>query len=196
MTGRASRTITLVALAAVAILALAATTATAHDRGGGPGVRLGGASTSALVTDAAKRLNITRAKLVDAIEDSARSRIDDAVADGDIPRDDAADLKEDVADNLHAALSLSRTRTVASNLGITTTRLNDAFRAARKAAILSGIADALEDERIDKERADELRDELEDAEVPGYKGGFGGGPGGFGGPGRHGPGLGGGHLGR
>lgn len=174
MTGRASRTIALVALATLAVLALAATTATAHDRGGGPGGRLGGASTSALVTDAAKRLSVTRAKLVDAVQGSARSRIDEAVADGDIPRDDAADLKEDVADNLHAALSLSRTRTVASNLGITTTRLNEAFRAARKAAALARIEEALDDERIDADRAKELRDELDDATLPGYKGGFGG----------------------
>ena len=174
MTGRAIRTTALVALAAAAVLALAAaTTATAHDRGG-KGGRLGGASSSALVTDAARRLNVTRARLVDAIEDSARSRVDAAVADGDITSADAADLKEDLADNLQTAMHLSQTRTVASNLGVTTTRLNDAFRASRRAAILAKIEEALDDERIDEDRAAELREELEDAELPGYKGGLGG----------------------
>jgi phage antirepressor YoqD-like protein len=176
MNGRGSRTIVLVTLAAAALAALA-TAATAMAHGGGPGKGGGlrgpmGASTSALVTDAAKRLNVTRAKLVDAIEDSARSLIDQAATDGDIRKDDVADLKEDVADNLSAAMALSQTRTVASNLGITTTRLNDAFRAARKAAIQARIDDALEDDRIDKERADELKDELDDAELPGYKAGL------------------------
>lgn len=168
------------ALAATALLTLAlAATATAHPGGGKGG--LGGASASALVTDAAKRLNVTRARLVDAIQDSARTRIDAAVADGDLDSDDASDLKEDVNDNLHAALSLSTTRTVASNLGVTTTRLNDAFRAARRAAILARIEEALDDDRIDKERADELKDELADADLPGYKA-FGGRGFGFGGP--------------
>lgn len=176
MNGRGSRTIVLVTLAAAALAALA-TAATAMAHGGGPGKGGGlrgpmGASTSALVTDAAKRLNVTRAKLVDAIEDSARSRIDQAATDGDIRKDDVADLKEDVSDNLSTAMALSQTRTVASNLGITTAKLNDAFRAARKAAIQARIDDALEDDRIDKERADELKDELDDAELPGYKAGL------------------------
>ena len=167
------------ALAATALLTLAlAATATAHPGGGKGG--LGGASASALVTDAAKRLNVTRARLVDAIQDSARTRIDAAVADGDLDSEDAADLKEDVNDNLHAALSLSTTRTVASNLGVTTARLNDAFRAARRAASLARIEEALDDDRIDKERADELKEELADADLPGFKG-FGGRGFGFGG---------------
>jgi len=173
--GRGSRTIVLVTLAAAALAALAtAATAMAHGGGAGKGGLRGpmGGSTSALVTDAAKRLNVTRAKLVDAIEDSARSRIDQAATDGDIRKDDVADLEEDVSDNLSTAMALSQTRTVASNLGVTTAKLNDAFRAARKAAIQARIDDALEDDRIDKERADELKDELDDTELPGYKAGF------------------------
>ena len=79
-------------------------------------------------------------------------------------------------------MSISRTRTVASNLGVTTAKLNDGFRAARKALIQARINAALDDEQIDKERADELKDELDDAELPGYKGGFGFGLH-FGGPG-------------
>ena len=178
MNRRGSRTIVLVTLAAAALAALA-TAATAMAYGGGPGKGGGlrgpmGARTSAsaLVTDAAKRLDVTRAKLVDAIEDSARSRIDQAATDGDIRKDDVADLKEDVSDNLSTAMALSQTRTVASNLGITTAKLNDAFHAARKAAIQARIDDALGDDRIDKERADELKDELDDAELPGYKAGL------------------------
>ncbi|HET9938393.1 MAG TPA: hypothetical protein VFQ28_06350 [Gaiella sp.] len=175
MNGRA-RTVALVTLAAAALAALA-TAATAMAHGGGPGKAGGlrgavGAGTSTLVTDAAKRLNVTRAKLVDAIEDSARSRIDQAATDGDIRKEDVAELKEDVSDDLSTAMGISQTRTVASNLGITTAKLNDAFRASRKAAMQARIDAALEDDRIDKERADELKDELDDAELPGYKAGL------------------------
>jgi hypothetical protein len=175
MKGRA-RTIALVTLAAAALAALA-TAATALAHGGGAvgkvgGSLRGGASTSTLVTDAAKRLNVTRAKLVDAIEDAARGRIDQAATDGDIRKEDVADLEEDVADNLSTAMAISQTRTVASNLGITTAKLNDAFRASRKGALQARIDEALKTDRIDKERADELKDELDDAELPGYKAGL------------------------
>ena len=168
------------ALAAISLFTVATTVASAHGGRGGPGR---GAGASTLVTQAAKELGVTRAKLKDAIVDSAVARINEAVSDGDISSDDVADLKEEVADNLGLAISLSRTRTVASNLGVSTAKLNDGFRDARKALILAQINDALEDERIDKERADELKDELDDADLPGYKSGLGG----FGG---HGPGAG------
>lgn len=169
----------IVALSFTVLFAVAVSTASAHGGRGGP---LRGASASALVTQAAKELGVTRAKLKDAIVDAAAARIDEAVSDGDVDRDDAADLKADVADNLNFAMAISRTRTVASNLGVTTAKLNDGFRDARKALILARINDALDDEQIDKERADELKDELNDAGVPGYKGGFGFGLH-FGGPG-------------
>ena len=170
MTGRASRTITLVALAAVAILALAATTATAHDRGGGPGVRLGSATTSALVTDAAKRLNVTRAKLVDAIEDSARSRIDDAVADGDIRTG-----RRGRPEGRRGRQPAHRARPVADADGGVQPRhhddakLNDAFRAARKAAIRPGSRRARGRAHRQGTRGRAPKDELEDAEVPGTR---------------------------
>ena len=99
------------------LFAVAVSTASAHGGRGGP---LRGASASALVTQAAKELGVTRAKLKDAIVDAAAARIDEAVSDGDVDKDDAADLKADVADNLNVAMSISRTRTVASNLGVTT----------------------------------------------------------------------------
>ena len=172
------------ALAAISLFAVATTVAGAHGGRGGPGH---GASASALVTQAAKELAVTRAKLTDAIEDSAVARINEAASDGDIDADDAAALEESVADNLGLAISLSRTRTVASNLGISTAKLNDGFRDARKALILAQINDALADDRIDKERADQLKDELDDADLPRYKAGFGGLGFGFGGrgPGFH-----------
>lgn len=157
------------ALSATTLLVVGTTVASAHGGRGGP---LRGAGASTLVTQAAKELGVTRAKLKDAIVDSAVARIDEAVADGDVERDDVADLKAEVADNLQLAIGISRTRTVASNLGISTTKLNDGFRGARKALILAQVEQALDDKRIDKERADELKDELDDANLPGYKGGL------------------------
>ena len=163
-----------VTLAVTAVLALGATAATAH---GGKG-RLGSASTTRLVNAGAKELDITAAKLKAAIVASAVARIDEAVADDDLDADEAAELKEEAEDNLRAAYSLSRASTVAKELGITTARLNTAFRSARKALIVARIDDALEDGDIDADEAAELKADLEDADLPGYKHitlGFGGG---------------------
>ncbi len=182
MRGSMKRIVWLSALALAALMAVGVATAGANR--GGPGDRgprgLGG-STSRLVTEAAKQLEVTRAKLVDAIEKAAVSRVDEAVEDGDVDSDDAAELKEAVGDNLSLAMAISRTRTVASNLGVTTAKLNTEFRDARRALILERINTALEDEDITQAQANELKEELEDAELPGYKlTGFGGGLFGFG----------------
>ena len=135
MRGSMKRLWWLSALALTAMMAVGVATAGAHR--GGPGDRgpggLGG-STSRLVTEAAKQLDVTRAKLVEAIEKAAVSRIDEAVEDGDVDADDAAELKEEAGDNLSLAMAISRTRTVASNLGVTTAKLNTEFREARRGA--------------------------------------------------------------
>jgi polyhydroxyalkanoate synthesis regulator phasin len=160
--------LTLAALVSLAtLLTVGATVASAHGRGPGHGLK--GASAGALVTEAAKQLGVTRARLVDAIEDAAVARIDEAVEDGDVESEDADELKEEVGDNLRAAMSISRTRVVASNLGITTARLNDGFRAARKALIVARIDEAVEDGDLEADEAADLKEELEDAELPGYK---------------------------
>jgi prophage DNA circulation protein len=162
----------LAALSLVALLAVGAATAGAH---GGPGRGFKGASAGALVTEAAKQLGVTRAKLVEAIEDAALARIDEAVEDEDIEADEADELKEEARDNLRYAMALSRTRVVASNLGITAAKLNSGFRAARKALIVERIDEALEDGDIDAAEAAELKEELEEEDLPGYKAGrFGG----------------------
>lgn len=168
------RLMLLAGLSLVALLAIGATTAGAH---GGPGRGGGakGASASALVTEAAKQLGVTRAKLVDAIEKAAVARIDEAVEDEDVDADDADELKEEAQDNLRYAMALSRTRSVASNLGITSAKINSGFRAARKALIVKRIDEALADGDIDAAEAAELKEELEDEDLPGYKAGeFGG----------------------
>ena len=103
------------------MLALGATAATAH---GGKGGRLGGASMTKLVNAAAKQLNVTPAKLKAAMVASAVTQINEAAADEDIDADEAADLKEEVQDNLKSAYALSRASTVAKELGITTAQLN------------------------------------------------------------------------
>jgi hypothetical protein len=194
---RSIRKLTLgVVLAAVALLAVGVAAAGAHGGGGGkrgPGPG-GGESASKLVTEAAKRLGVTRAALVDAIEKAAATRIDEAVEDGDLDADDAADLKDEAADDLHLAMSISRTRVVAANVSKTTTQLNTAFREARKALIVARIDDAVADGDLEADEAAELKDDLDEADLPGYKAGlhglgFGPGPG-FGfrvGPGGFGP---------
>ena len=94
---------TLAAVAAVAVVAVVGVgSAAAH---GGKGY--GSVSTSALVKAAAAQLNVTPAKLKSAILASANTRIDEAVADEDVTADEAADLKDEAADNLNVAYSPS-----------------------------------------------------------------------------------------
>lgn len=161
----------------VAVLCFGAATASAH---GGPGGRggIGGASVSSLVTQAAKELNVSRANLVSAIEKSAVTRIDAAVDDGDLSADRAADLKEEVQDNLNVAYSLSQTSTVASNLSITTAALNTGFKNARKTLATAKIDAALAAGRITSAEATDLKTQLGNATLSGYKAGLGGGFGG------------------
>ena len=153
-----------------AVLVVGATVASAHR---GPGRGHKSASASALVTQAAKQLDVTRAKLVQAIEDAAVARIDEAVEDGDVEADEAADLKDEARDNLRYAMQVSRAKAVASNLGITTAKLNSAFSAARKALALARIDKAVANGDLDEEEAAELKEELQDATLPGYKAGRG-----------------------
>lgn len=177
------RRLTLLAVMSLAVLmTVGVATASAHRGGPGKGSGVRGVAVGSLVTEAAKQLDVTRAKLKAAIVDSAIARIDEAVEDEDIDADEAAELKEEASDNLRVAYSLSRTRTVASELGITTAKLNTGFRAARKALILKRIDAAVEDGDLTEEEAAEAKAELADAKLAGYKAagrgfGFGGGPG-------------------
>jgi hypothetical protein len=181
---RRTRRLALLSLATlVATLAVGVVAASAHGGpGGGPGY--GGASVSSLVTQAAKELNVTRSKLVTAIQDAAADRISAAVDDGDLTSDQADDLKAEAQDNLGVAYSLSETKTVASKLGITTTALNTGFRNARKTLATVRIDQALAAGAITSDQATQLKTQLASATLPGYKGGLGFGPGfggGFGG---------------
>ena len=98
---RATMKLTLIlSLAAAAVLALGATAASAH---GGKGGGAHGVSTTKLVNAAAKQLNVTPAKLKAAMVAAAVTQINEAVADEDIDADEAADLKEEVQDNLKTA---------------------------------------------------------------------------------------------
>lgn len=158
----------LAAFSLVALLAVGAATASAcGGPGGGKGG--GGVSASSLVTAAAKQLNVTRAKLKTAIVDSANAYVDSEVTSGDVDEADAADLKDQVGDDVAFAIATSRTKTVASNLGITVAALNDGFSAARKALIEAKIDKALKNGDIDADQADEAKAELDDASLPGYK---------------------------
>jgi len=155
---------------ATGALAVAAGSAAAH---GGPGRGVANVGTTKLVNTAAKGLGVTNTALKAAIVKSANARIDEAVADEDITAAQASDAKDEVADNLDQAYRLSRASTVASALGITTTKLNDAFRAARKTLALERIDAALKAGQIDDADATELKAALDKATLPGYKGGAG-----------------------
>ena len=143
-------------IAAVSLVALLAIGATAANAHRGPGRGAKGGSASALVTQAAKQL------------------------------DEADELKEEAEDNLRYAMGISRTKTVASKLGITTAKLNAGFRAARKALIVARIDKAVADGDLTDEEAAERKAELDEEDLPGYKAGGGFGFGGFGSPGERG----------
>lgn len=172
MTRSFRRMMLVTALGLVALLTVGGAAALAHGGGGkgrGGGGAKGSAISASLVTEAAKQLGVTSAALRTAINNSAKAEIDEAVADGDIETEDAAELKERVDDSLRYAYSLSRASKVAAGVGKTTAQLNTAFRAARKAAIVEKIDEAVEDGELDAEDAAELKEELEDAVLPGYK---------------------------
>jgi CRISPR/Cas system-associated endoribonuclease Cas2 len=152
-----------------AVAALAVSTAASAHGGRGGGGALGRIGAGALVTAAAQQLDVTRARLVAAIEAAAVARVDEAVEDGDVEAEDAAALKTRAQANLRVAMDLSRTRVVAANLDITTARLNTAFRAARRAIILARINEAVSDGDLEEADAAELRAELAAATLPGYK---------------------------
>jgi polyhydroxyalkanoate synthesis regulator phasin len=158
----------------VALLTVGGATAFAHGGGGGGKVRgggglKGGAISSSLVTEAAKQLGVTSAALRTAIDNAAKAEIDEAVTDGEIDADEAADLKERVDDSLKYAYSLSRASKVAANAGKTTAQLNAAFKAARKAVLVKQIDEAVEDGELSEDETVELKEELEDAVLPGYE---------------------------
>lgn len=155
-------------LTLAALLAVGVATASAHGRPGqGPGVR--GISIGSLVTRSATELGTTRAELKAAIVDSANASIDEAVADEELDADEADELKAEAADNLRVAYSLSRTKAVASNLEITTAKLNSAFRASRKALLLAKIDRAVANGDLTEEEAAARKERLANAKLPGYK---------------------------
>ncbi len=167
-----TRLTTVAVLSLAALLTVGATTAAANRGGPGASARGPGAhgvAVGALVTEAAKKLGVTRSALKRSIVESAEAEIDAAVEDESIDADEAAYRKAEARENLRYAYRLSRARTVASNLGITTAKLNSGFRAARGTLILRRIDEAVEDGDLDEEEAAELEDELENATLPGYK---------------------------
>lgn len=157
----------LAALSLAALLTVGVAAAGAHARPGhGPGGRV---AIGSLVTQSAKQLAVTRAKLKEAIVDSANTSIDDAVQDDEIEADEAAELKQEASDNLRVAYALSRTRTVASNLGVTTAKLDSGFRAARRALLLAKLDRAVANGDLDEDEAAELKERIANARLPGYK---------------------------
>jgi hypothetical protein len=166
---RSFRKVPLVAvLSLAAALTFSVAVASAH---GGPGNGLGqrGIAVGPLVTESAKQLDVTRSKLKEAIVDSAIASVDEALEDEEIDADEADELKEEASDNLRVAYRLSRTKTVAANLDISTAKLNSAFRAARKVLLLAKIDRAVANGDLTEEEAADLKERLETAKLPGYK---------------------------
>ena len=155
------------ALALTGLLAVGVTTAGAQGGRGGPK----GPSASALVTEAATQLKVARADLKAAIVKSAQDRVDAAVEDEDITADEGDNLKADIEDNLNIAYQVSLTRTVASNLKITTAQLNTGFRAARKSLAVKAIDKALAAGDITDQEAADAKAALDKKTFPGYKAG-------------------------
>jgi hypothetical protein len=167
-------------LGVVALLAIGVSSALAHGGRGGP--FFGAKSQTDLITPAAQTLGVSADALKKAILDDANARIDAAVKAERIDADQAADLKDDLAANPQRAMRLTTATGVARALNTTKAKLDDAFRAARKAAMIAKIDQAVKDERITSEQANQMKAQLEDAQLPGYNAGFGfgrhgGGPG-------------------
>ena len=166
---RSFRKVPLVAVLTVAAaLTFGVAVASAH---GGPGNGLGqrGIAVGSLVTASAKQLGVSRAELKEAIVDSAITSVDEALEDEEIDADEASELKEEANDNLRVAYRLSRARTVAANLDVSTAELNSAFRAARKVLLLAKIDRAVASGDLSEEEGAELKERLETAKLPGYK---------------------------
>jgi hypothetical protein len=147
------KTIVSVLVLAAALFTVGSAAAATNCGPGGGGDRAGGVSTSKLVTAAASQLGVSRATLVSAIQSSANATIDAAVTSGDLTAAQAADAKQDVADNLDKAYRLSTTSGVATKLGVTTTALDSGFNAARKSLLNAQIDAALAAGKITSDQA-------------------------------------------
>ena len=173
-------------LVVAAALTVGVASALAHGGLGGVG---GKKASATLLANAAKNLGVSTAKLNAAILADANARIDKAVKAEKIDDDQAADLKDDLAANPALAIPLTTATGVARELGTTKAKLDTAFRAARKTAILAKIDQAVADDRLTEAEGAELKADVEEnaEDLPGYKGGgFGLGFGGPGGRGHHG----------
>jgi hypothetical protein len=166
MTRLSKRIGIITALALTGLLAVGATTASAKGPRGPKGP-----SASALVTQAATELKVARADLKAAIVKSAQDRVDAAVEDEDITSDEGDDLKAEIEDNLNTAYQVSQTRTVASNLKITTAQLNTGFRAARKSLAVKAVDKALAAGDLTDAEATDAKAAIDKKTFAGYKSG-------------------------
>ena len=128
-------------------------------------------STSALVTEAAKQLNVARTDLKAAIVQSAEARVDAAV-DGrghHVGRRRPAEGRH--RGQPQCRLPGQPDQHVAANLKITTKDLNAGFRAARKALASKAIDTALANGDITADQATAAKTALDSKTFAGYKSG-------------------------
>jgi hypothetical protein len=176
-------------VAAVAALALMVGVGTAFAASGNGSLKREAAriaDRASFEAAVAKNLGTTTAKLRAAIKASATARIDAALAVDDITADEAATLKDALADGSFPAERLATAAGVAKELGTTEAKLNAAYSDARKAQAKARVDQAVTDGKITEAYATELKAKIDAATFPGFGAG---GPGGAGHHG-HGPGFG------
>jgi hypothetical protein len=179
-----------VLLATATALALMVGVGTAFAASGTGGLKQEAAriaDRTAMETAVAKNLGTTVAKLRAAIKASATARIDSALAAKEITPDEAANLKDALADGSVPPLHLATAAGVAKELGTTEAKLNAAWSDASKAQAKARVAQGVKDGSLTQAQADQMTARIDAATIT-FGSGPGGGPGGHGGHG--GPGFG------
>jgi len=144
------------------------------------------ADRTATGTAVAKSLGTSTAKLRAAIKASAIANVDAALAAKEITADEAATLKDAVADGSLPPMHLATAAGVAKELGTTEAKLNAAWSDAAKAQAKAHLAQAVTDGKLTQAQVDQMTAKIDAATIT-----FGSGPGGHGGhSGPDGPGFG------
>jgi hypothetical protein len=135
---------------------------------------------AAMEAAVAKNLGTTTAKLRAAIQASAVAKVDAALAAKEITADEAAALKDAVADGSLPTMHLATAAGVAKELATTEAKLNAAWSDAAKAQAKAHLTQAVTDGKLTQAQADQMTARIDAATIT-----FGAGPGAPGGPGGH-----------
>jgi hypothetical protein len=136
---------------------------------------------TAMETAVAKNLGTTVAKLRAAIKASAIAKVDAVLAAKEITADEAATLKDALAEGSLPTMPLATAAGVAKELGTTEAKLDASWSDAAKAQAKAHLAQAVTDGKLTQAEADQMSARIDAATIT-----FGSGPGGHGGHGGHG----------